>query len=126
MSTADDLRTEQALSDQGMEFTDKPEGPIAAAILASGIGCLVLGVLTTLASASSTVKDWLNFYDPVGSLSGKTTVAVVVWVISWVVLHMIYREKPYETRRALMIALGLIALGAIGTFPTFFEAFAAE
>ncbi len=32
---------------------DKPEGPIAVAILAGGVGCPALGVLTTLSEAST-------------------------------------------------------------------------
>jgi hypothetical protein len=103
---------------------DKPEGPISAAILAAGVGSLALGVFTTLAEASKPVKDWLQWSDPVGPLSGKTGMAVIVWLVSWVVLHLWLRGKAYETRKALTIALILIALGVLGTFPTFFEAFA--
>jgi hypothetical protein len=110
----------------GIDFPDKPEGPIAAAILAGGIGCLALGVFTTLAEASSSIKDWLNWKDNVGPLSGKTGMAVIVWLVAWAVLHVFYRDKPFETCRALTIALVLIGLGALGTFPTFFQAFASE
>ena len=55
---------------------DLTNGPAAAAILASGIGSLALGLSTTLAQAIAPVKEALNFYDPAGSLSGETTVAV--------------------------------------------------
>jgi hypothetical protein len=124
MSTADDLRIETELRAQGVEFTDKPEGPVAAAILAGGVGCLALGVFTTLAEASLDIKDWLQWSDRVGPLSGKTVMAVIVWLVAWAVLHVVYRAKPFETRRALTIALVLVALGVVGTFPTFFQAFA--
>lgn len=110
----------------GFEFPDKPEGPIVAAILAGGVGCLALGVFTTLAEASTSIKDWLNWNNRVGPLAGKTGMAVIVWLIAWAVLHIAYRDKPFETRRALTIALVLIGLGALGTFPTFFQAFASE
>lgn len=103
---------------------DKPEGPVSAAILAGGVGALTLGILTTLAEASTGIKDFLNFYNPVGPLSGKTIGAVVVWIVAWVVLHLLYRDKPFESRKALMVALVLIALGVLGTFPIFFQAFA--
>ena len=120
------LDHEARLRSEGVEFPDKPEGPIAAAILAGGIGCLAMGVLTTLAEASTTVHDWLDVSSDVGPLSGKTIGAVVVWLAAWVVLHVIYRDRPFETRRALTIALVLVALGVIGTFPTFFQAFTPE
>jgi hypothetical protein len=120
------LDHEARLRGEGVEFPDKPEGPIAAAILAGGIGCLALGILTTLAEASTTVHDWLDVNSDVGPLSGKTIGAVLVWLAAWVVLHVIYRDRPFETRRAFTIALVLVALGVIGTFPTFFQAFAPE
>lgn len=109
-----------------IQYTDKPEGPIAAAIIAGGVGSLTLGLATTLAEASTTVKDALAWSDAVGPLSGKTIVAVIVWLVAWAVLHIVMRNKPYETKRSLTIALVLIALGVVGTFPTFFQAFAAE
>jgi hypothetical protein len=105
------------------DYPDRPEGPIAAAILAAGVGGLALGVVTTLAEASTTVKDALNWSNPVGPLSGKTIVTVLAWLAAWAVLHVVYRRKQYETRRALTIALILIGLGVIGTFPTFFQLF---
>jgi hypothetical protein len=126
MRTSNDIAHETALRQQGVEFVDRSEGPISAAILAGGIGCFALGLLTTLAEASSSIKDWLNWNDDVGPLSGKTAVAVVVWLIAWAVLHVVYRTRTIETRRALTVALVLIALGAVGTFPTFFQAFTSE
>jgi hypothetical protein len=106
-----------------IQFPDKPEGPIAAAIIAGGIGAAALGVVTTLAEASTGVKDWLQWSDRVGPLSGKTILAVGVWLVSWAVLHAALRNRPYETRRALVVSLVLIALGVLGTFPTFFQLF---
>jgi hypothetical protein len=109
-----------------IEFPDKPEGPIAAAIIAGGIGAAALGLFTTLAEASTDVKDWLDWNSDVGPLSGKTIMAVIVWLVAWAVLHVVYRGKPYETRRAFIIAVVLVGLGVLGTFPTFFQAFTAE
>jgi Kef-type K+ transport system membrane component KefB len=107
-------------------FQDKPEGAISAAIIAGGIGVLALGILTTLAEASDTVKGWLEFNAGVGALSGVTILAVAIWLISWAVLHTAMHRTEYESRRAFAIAIVLIVLGVIGTFPTFFELFAPE
>jgi hypothetical protein len=108
----------------GIHYPERPEGPISAAILAAGVGALALGLLTTLAEASTTVKDWLQWSDAVGPLSGKVIVTVLVWLVAWTLLHLAMRRSAYETRRALTIALILIGLGVLGTFPTFFQAFA--
>ncbi|MFI2368092.1 hypothetical protein [Streptomyces sp. NPDC018833] len=103
--------------------SEKAEGPISAAIIAAGVGAAVLGLLTTLAEASTGVSDGLNWNNAVGPLSGKTTLAVVVWLLAWGVLHTVLRDKPYETVRALVLGLVLIALGILGTFPPFFQLF---
>lgn len=108
---------------EGIQFDDKPEGPVAAAILAGGVGALTMGVITTLSEANTSISKALNWYNPVGPLSGKTIVTVAVWLVAWLVLHLVYRRKAYETRRALTISLILIGLGVIGTFPTFFDLF---
>ena len=107
----------------GIPFKDKPEGPIAAAILAAGIGALTLGVVTTLVEASASVKKTLTLSTAVGPLSGTVAITVGVWLVAWLVLHLSLRTKPYESRGALVIAAILVALGVVGTFPTFFQMF---
>jgi len=126
MSAADRLQPGTDIPAHRTEVPDKPEGPVVAAILAGGIGCLALGVFTTLAEASTSVADRLAWSDKVGPLSGKTIMAVIVWLISWVILHVVYRNREAETRKALTIALILIGLGTLLTFPTFFQLFAPE
>jgi hypothetical protein len=49
-----------------------------------------------------------------GPLSGKTIMAVVVWLVAWAILHAALRTQPYQTRRALVVSLVLIALGVLG------------
>jgi hypothetical protein len=115
------LEPDAGYDDPGLD--DKPDGPVAAAILAAGVFALALGVLTTLAEASVDIKDFLNFYDPVGPLSGKTIGAVVIWVVAWAVLHMVYRDRQVDFRKAVTTSLVLIALGIVGTFPIFFQLF---
>ncbi|MFG2026876.1 SLBB domain-containing protein [Streptomyces sp. NPDC048825] len=59
-----------------------------------------------------------------GLVSGKTVLAVIVWLLAWGVLYAVLHNKPFETVRALVISLVLIALGVLGTFPPFFQLFA--
>ncbi len=99
-------------------------GPAAAAILASGIGSLALGLCTTLTQAISAVSAALNFYNPVGPLSGKTTLTVVVWLVAWAVCHRQWRQTQVDLAKVFTAALIMIALGLLGTFPVFFERFA--
>lgn len=101
----------------------KPEGPIFAAMIATGIGCLALGILTTLAEAFASVKKFLNWNAAVGPLAGKTLLAVLVWIVVWVILHIAYRSKKVDLRKGLIITLVLVGLGLLLTFPIFFQLF---
>jgi hypothetical protein len=100
-----------------------PTGPAAAAVLAAGIGCLALGLFTTLCEISGAVKTALNWWDPVGPLSGKTGLAYAVWLASWVVLHQLFKHRQTDFGKLYVWSLVLIFLGLVGTFPTFFALF---
>jgi hypothetical protein len=114
------------MTNQGMEERRIPNGSAAAAFLAGGIGAFAVGLMTTLAEASSAVADMLRFSAPVGPLSGKTTVAVIVWLIVWGVLGGLWKGKEVDFGKVSLAAFILLALGLLGTFPPFFELFAAE
>ena len=109
-----------------LEEIDRPTGPVAAAVLATGIGAFVLGLLTTLSEASTGVHDFLEFDEGVGPLSGKTIIAVIAYFASWALLHGLWRRQDPALRPILIATAVLIVLGILGTFPTFFQAFASE
>lgn len=98
-----------------------PNGAGAAAILAAGIGCAALGVLTLLAETFSGIKSFLNFYNPVGPLSGVTTLAIVVWLVSWFVLRQNWNDRDVPMTRITYVAFALLAIGFFLTFPPGFE-----
>ncbi len=100
-----------------------PTGPAAAALISSGIGTLTIGLMTTLAVISVGLKSFLTWWDPVGSLTGKTGIGIIAWLISWVVLNTIWKDKDYDLGKAFTITLVLIGLGLALTFPPIFEAF---
>lgn len=108
------------------EAADRPFGPAAAVVLAAGVGAFVLGVLTTLNEASTDVHDFLTFDDGVGPLSGKTIFGAGAFFVAWAVLHALWRRKNPPFRTILVVAAILLALGVVGTFPTFFQEFASE
>lgn len=109
-----------------LEAIDRPSGPVAAAVLATGIGILALGLLTTISEASTGFSDFLAWSDRVGPLSGKTILAVIAFFASWAVLHLLWRRQDRPLRPILIAAGVLVVLGIVGTFPTFFEAFAPD
>jgi hypothetical protein len=109
-----------------LNLTGKPDGPAAAVMIASGLGVFTLGLMTTLAVINGSVKsflEWFQFDQGVGALAGKSTVAVLVFFVAWLVLYLIWREKDVVLKTSFYIGLGLGILGVIGTFPPFFEMF---
>ncbi len=109
-----------------LNLADKPDGPAAAAMVAAGIGIFMLGLLTTLAVPWTDLKDFLADFQAgrgVGPLAGKTVLAVVVWALSWGVLHFRWRDKDVDLKKMFSIGAFLGILGAVGTFPPFFERF---
>jgi hypothetical protein len=101
-------------------------GKALAAMLAAGIGSAAVGVLTTLAEVSPGLKNVLNFYDPVGPLSGKTTMAVVLWLLAWYALSRRWSVRPPVMQSVLVATFALIGVGFVGTFSLFFELFTAH
>lgn len=101
----------------------KSDGVAAAAVLASAVGVLITGSLTTLAEISELLKTALAWSGAVGPLSGKTGVGVIVWVILWPILHAVWRGKEVNFSAIYFVSLILIALGWIFAFPPVFEAF---
>lgn len=104
--------------------TPKKNGPAFAALLSAGLGSAALGVFTTLAVAITPFKDAMVINKGVGPLSGKTTYAVAVFVLSWIVLAFVMRGKHYPERPLFIATFVLVAIGVIGTFPLFFDLFA--
>ena len=105
---------------------DKPNGPVAAALLAGGIGAAALGIATILAAASEGFAQSLAWIPAVGPLTGKSLVSVIVFFIAWLLLHLLFRGKEVNFNQIVTISLVLLAIGLLGTFPPFFELFAGE
>ena len=98
-----------------------PNGPGAAAILAAGIGCAVVGILALAGDASAAIGKMLNFYNPVGALSGVSTYAIVVWLVAWFFLNLQWRKKSVNLATVNVIAFIGLATGLLLTFPPFMD-----
>lgn len=96
-----------------------PNGPAAAAILAAGIGSALLGILAVAADASKPVAKLLTFYLPTGPLSGVTSVAILLWLVTWFILARRWRTRTVAIGKINATAILLLALGILLTFPPF-------
>ncbi|MEP7173012.1 MAG: hypothetical protein ABI705_05930 [Aestuariivirga sp.] len=70
-----------------------PNGPGVAVILTAGIGSAAVGIVSLAAEVSVAIHDLLNIYNPVRPLSGKTTVAIVIWLLAWFVLSRLWGPR---------------------------------
>lgn len=121
-----------------MNTETKPNGPVAAAFLAAGVGSLVIGIGVVLNEASATIKDaigvdfnaFLRFDESfglgsgVGPLSGKVGLAVIAYAASWLIFHLWLRRKEVNFRTFFIASLVLVGLGFALTFPPIFLLFA--
>jgi hypothetical protein len=92
-------------------------GSGAAAVLAAGIGTFAIAVLDVMADKIAPFKSMMNFYRPTGPLSGVTIVSLVLWLVCWTVLEMMWQKKTVGMARVSTIALGLLVLSLLLTFP---------
>jgi hypothetical protein len=109
-----------------VRLQDKPFGPVAAVFLAAGIGAVILGILTTLAEASEDVASALEWSKSVGPLTGKTILAAGGFLVSWVILYFVLRDRDPNPKWTFIWTGILVGIGLLLTFPTFFQAFAPE
>ncbi|MBI4732966.1 MAG: hypothetical protein HY781_12725 [Chloroflexi bacterium] len=100
-------------------------GLAAAALLAGGIGAFGVGLMTVLSEASAAIKTAITFYAPAGPLSGKTTIGVLIWLVTWAVLGYLWKDKDVSFGKVVVAAFVFLALGFLFTFPPFFLLFEA-
>ncbi|MEW5938279.1 MAG: hypothetical protein AB1750_01340, partial [Chloroflexota bacterium] len=75
------------MTNQGMEERKITNGRAAAALLGGGIGSAVFGLIVLFSELSEDFGSSLNWYNPVGPLSGKTTLGVAAFFIAWGALY---------------------------------------
>jgi hypothetical protein len=90
-------------------------GTAMAAFLAAGIGAFAMGAIVLLNEAGLFAAP--SLYAPAGGVTGRTTLAAIVWLIAWGVLHTRWKTRNIAPGRVYAVTLILVALGVLGTFP---------
>jgi hypothetical protein len=105
---------------------DKPNGPVAAALLAAGIGSAVLGLVTLIYELNdkSAFAKSMVWSKAVGGLSGKSSLGIIAFFVAWAILAYVFKGKETNFSRIATISLVLLAIGLLGTFPPFWHLFA--
>jgi hypothetical protein len=98
-------------------------GSGAAAILSAGVGSFALSVLAIAADKSAPIKSALAFYEPTGPLSGVTTVAMIIWLLTWALLEARWRKKTVALGAVSTVAFALLVFSFLLTFPPIADLF---
>ena len=102
-----------------MQIDDKrtsvPDGGAMAAVLAGGIGAFAMGLLVIASEAGIFAAPAI--YGPSGGLSGRSTLAVIIWLAAWLILHARWRKRNIGVGRVSRWALVLVVMGIVMTFP---------
>ncbi len=86
-----------------------PNGAALAAFLAAGIGGFAMGLIVILSETGLFEAPVL--YEPAGGVSGRTTLAVVVWLVAWAALHARWKAREMAHRGVAVAALLLLLSG---------------
>lgn len=92
-----------------------PNGGALAAVVAAGMGAFAMGLLVIANEAGLFTAP--SIYGPSGGLSGRSTLAVIAWLIAWGIMHARWRNQNVAVARAFAWTLVLVALGAVMVFP---------
>jgi hypothetical protein len=99
----------------GHEEPAAKNGPAMAATLSAGVGALAVGAFVILNEAGIYAAP--SLYGPAGGVSGRTTFAVVIWLIAWGVLHRLWKDREIEPNRVVTACLVMVGVGLLLTFP---------
>lgn len=97
---------------QGYHQPPTVSGPAAAALVSAGFGCFLLMVVHHLSETSETIDQiilsigsWIpgsrnpsEIWGNIGSYAGKETMLLLGWLVSWFVLHILWKEKNIKAR----------------------------
>lgn len=90
-------------------------GGALAAFVGAGIGAFAMGAFVLLNESGIFAAP--SLYGPAGGVSGRTTLAVVTWLIGWALLHNRWKGRQLEASRLFSLTFVLIGLGVLATFP---------
>ncbi len=119
---------------RGSQQAPETSGTAAAAILSASFGCFCMMINQHITMLS---KSWDNFiwslgawmpgshnqdplYGQIGSYSGKVTILIFSWLVSWIVLHHWLNNRQVGPRTILLwMLVFLIAATVMNWHPLF-------
>ena len=84
---------------------------------------MAAAVFAILGDKSAAMGRFFLFVKATGPLSGVTTCAIAVWLACWAALHARWRGRTVALARVNALAIGLLILGVLLTFPPIADLF---
>ena len=101
-------------------------GPAVAAMLSVGIGALLMAIVVGVSDANKAFegnvihplgKLWVPGAAGIGPYSGKFTVFLLGWLLSWAGLSIAWKKKDLDLSRWTLISLVLIGVAILLVWP---------
>ena len=100
-----------------------------AAIISAMLGMLTLALVNLGTQASKAFNTWVHGIgklwmpgaEGIGPYSGKETLSALVWIGSWIVLHVAFRNRDLNLGRWLIVFLIGIGIATTLLWPPVFE-----
>lgn len=104
-------------------------GTAYAAFLSAMLGCLALALVnlgTEISEAfrvrvHSLGKFWMPGAEGIGPYSGKETIALLVWLATWVILHLLGLKREWNYRFVITVFMAGMGLATILVWPPVFS-----
>lgn len=103
----------------------KPKGAAVAAYLSASLGILALAISHLLSEKSKSIQNWIHDLgklwipgaEGIGPYSGKETIELLVWLSSWLILHMVLKNKNVSVRWSGILFLVIIGIATTLLWP---------
>lgn len=126
--------TEARTSEERLEVAWTPRPPVpggaaVAALLSALIGMLTLAVVNVFTAASPAFNTWVHGIgklwmpgaEGIGPYSGKETLALAAWLVSWAVLHVAVGRRDLNVYRWLVVFVAGVGIATTLIWPPVFE-----
>ena len=97
------------------------------AFLASSFGVLALAIVNFITDLTGgnpgPVGKAITLHPGIGPYSGKQTISIAVWLISWLVLYKIFADKDIDEQKLFWLTFFIYILATLLIFPPFLDLF---
>ncbi|MFH7024615.1 MAG: hypothetical protein ACHBN1_04250 [Heteroscytonema crispum UTEX LB 1556] len=108
------LKTFPSALSKGSAKAPSTSGPAAAALVSAGIGCVTMMICHHFSDGDKSKQvenllwslgSWIpgshnpsKLWGNIGSYTGKETMLLLGWVVSWVILYSLWKDKQIKSR----------------------------